>query len=184
MMASLSLRERRLIALLMLVGALALLWLIVINPIATGFADRAAERERLMQIYAANSRLIDRIATLRKLAEAQRRDIARFRIVAPNLVAANEILKSRLSDAITNAGGQTRTVQEIEAAPGRVGAIIEARLTLAQLLAALDALQNRPPLLVLSSLSISADPAATATRPDTLNVRIEAGAWYGHAQSR
>lgn len=184
MLASLSARERRLIAILILVAAIALLWLGVISPIATGFAERAEQRDRLAQVYANNSRLIASIGRLRKLAEVQRADSDRFHIVAPTLVAANEILKARLSDAVTDAGGQTRSVQEVEADPGRVGAWIEARMTLPQLVAVLGTLENRAPLLALSSLSVSADPAATSVRPDTLNVRIEASTWYDHAQSR
>lgn len=184
MMATLSPRERRLIAILILVAGVALLWLGLIAPLASGFAERAEQRERLALVHANNARLIASIGRLRRLAEAQRADRDRFRIVAPTLAAANEMLKARLSDTVTNAGGQTRSVQEAEADPGRVRAWIEARMTLPQLLTALHALEAQAPLLALSSLSISADPAATAARPDTLNVRIEAGTWYDHAQPR
>lgn len=183
-MSTLSARERRLIAILILVAAIALLWIGIISPIASGFSDRAEQRDRLAQVYANNARLIGSIARLRKLAEAQRADRDRYRIVAPTLLAANEALKARLSDAVTDAGGQTRSVQEVDAEPGRVSAWIEGRMTLPQLVATLETLENSTPLLALSSLSVSADPAATATRPDTLNVRIEAGTWYDHAQPR
>lgn len=184
MMAALSPRERRLVAILILVAAIALLWLGLVAPLANGFTERAEQRERLALVHANNARLIASIGRLRRLAEAQRADRDRFRISAPTLTAANELLKARLSDTIANAGGQTRSVQEVEADPGRVRAWIEARMTLPQLVAALRVLETEAPLLALSSLSVSADPAATTARPDTLNVRIEAGTWYDRAQPR
>lgn len=182
MMASLSPRERRLVAILILVAAVAFVWLAVIAPIAAGFAARADERQRLTRVYAGDARLIGSIARLRKLVEQQRRDRARFRIIAPNPTAASEALKARLSEIVGAVGGETRSVQDVEADPGWVRAWIEARLTQAQLVALVDRLQNQAPVLVLTTLSVSADRAASSAAADNLDVHIETMARHGPAQ--
>ena len=82
-MSGLSDRERRLIAVLILVALIAFGWLAVLSPIISGFETRAAERERLALVQASNQRLIDNIARLRRQAEAQKADSARFHIIAP-----------------------------------------------------------------------------------------------------
>ncbi len=71
-MTSLSDRERRLVAILILIALIALGWLAIVSPILSGFEARAAERERLTLVQASNERLIDNVARLRRTAEAQR----------------------------------------------------------------------------------------------------------------
>ena len=83
-MTNLSDRERRLVAILILIALIALGWLAVAAPILSGFETRAAERERLALVQASNQRLIDNVAQLRRQAEAQRADRARFHLIAPS----------------------------------------------------------------------------------------------------
>ncbi len=184
MMARLSARERRLIALLMLVAAVAAVWLGVVSPIISGFAARADDRQRLAAHYANNERLLASIGRLRALAVRQRADQARYRLVASTPLAADEILKERLSDTVAQAGGQPRSTQEVDAGPGQVRAWIEARMSLPQLAATLAALENQTPLLALTSLSVAADQSASDRRADVLDVRIEVSARYDHAHPR
>ena len=183
-MTRLSPRERRLVALLLLVASVAVLWLAVVSPIIDGFAARAADRQRLAALYANNSRLIASIGRLRTLVARQRADQAIFRIIAQNALAADEILKERLTDTVSKVGGRTRSVQEASAGPSEARAWVEARMSLPQLSATLAELENETPLLALKSLSVAANQTASDSQADLLDVRIEASARYDNARPR
>ncbi len=168
-MTSLSDRERRLVALLILVAAITLAWLAVASPIIAGFEARAAERERLALVQASNQRLIDNVARLRRQAEAQKTDMARFHVIAPTAEAAAEQLKDRVSTLMSEAGAEVRALQDIEAAEGRIELRIEARVGL----------------MVVRTLSVSA-PAALGGDPATsparkLDIRIDVAASHSPA---
>lgn len=184
-MTSLSDRERRLVALLILVAVITLGWLAVVSPIIGGFEARAAERERLALVQASNQRLIDNVARLRRQAEAQRADMARFHVVAPTAEAAAEQLKDRISTLIGEAGGEVRALQDIEAAEGRIELRIEARVSDAQLVRLVERLQNAEPLMVVRTLSVSApaalggDPASSQSRK--LEIRLDVAASHSPA---
>ena len=184
-MTSLSDRERRLVALLILVAAITLAWLAVISPILAGFEARAAERERLALVQASNQRLIDNVARLRRQAEAQKTDRARFHVIAPTAEAAAEQLKDRVSTLIGEAGGEVRALQDIEAAEGRIELRIEARVGDAELARLIERLQNAEPLMVVRTLSVSApaglggDLAASQSRK--LDIRIDVAASHSPA---
>jgi type II secretory pathway component PulM len=184
-MISLSDRERRLVALLILVAAITLGWMAVVSPIIAGFEARAAERERLALVQASNQRLIDNVSRLRKQAEAQKADMARFHVIAPTAEVAAEQLKDRVSTLIGEAGGEVRALQDIEAADGQIELRIEARIGDGQLTRLVERLQNAEPLMVLRTLSVSApaalggDPAANQSRK--LDIRIDVAASHSPA---
>lgn len=184
-MSSLSDRERRLVALLILVAVITLGWLAVVSPIIAGFEARAAERERLALVQASNQRLIDNVARLRRQAEAQQADKTRFHVIAPTPEAASEQLKDRISTLIGEAGGEVRALQDIEAAEGRIELRIEARVNDGQLVRLIERLQNAEPLMVVRSLSVSApaalggEPAASLSRK--LEVRFDVAASHSPA---
>lgn len=183
-MTSLSDRERRLIAVLILVAVIAVAWLAVLSPIIGGFQARAAERERLALVQASNQRLIDNIARLRRQAEAQKADAARFHIIAPSPEAAAEQLKDRVSALLSAGGSEVRALQDIEAGEGRVELRIEARVGEGDLVSLLERLQNSEPLLIVTALSIAApgaDPAAQSSQANQLDVRIDVAASYSPA---
>lgn len=183
-MTSLSDRERRLIAVLILVAVIAVGWLAVLSPIISGFQARAAERERLALVQASNQRLIDNIARLRRQAEAQKADSARFHIIAATPEAAAEQLKDRLSALLSAGGGEVRAMQDIEAGEGRVELRIEARVGEGALVALLERLRNAEPLLIVTALSIAApgaDPAAQSSQTRQLDVRIDVAASHSPA---
>ncbi len=184
MMMSLSLRERRLIAILILFAMMAFAWFIIIAPIASGFTARAEERVRLSQTFAANERLIASLPRLRAQAERLKLGDARFHIAAPNAGAAAEILKERMADQITAAGAELKSMQDVAGRPGWVSAWAECRLTLPQLLGLLEKLQNDPPYLVITTLTISADRATQSGKLDALDVRIEAAGTYNISNAR
>lgn len=184
-MTSLSDRERKLVALLILVAVITLGWLAVVSPIIAGFEARAAERERLALVQASNQRLIDNVARLRRQAEAQKADMARFHVIAPTPEAAAEQLKDRVSTLIGDAGGEVRALQDIEAAEGRIELRIEARVGGGELVRLVERLQNAEPLMVVRTLSVSApaalgsDPAGSPSRK--LDVRIDVAASHSPA---
>ena len=183
-MTGLSDRERRLIAVLILVAVIAFAWLAVLSPIIGGFQARAAERERLALVQASNQRLIDNIARLRRQAEAQKADRARFHIVAAPPEPASEGLKDRVSALLSAGGSEVRALQDIEAGEGRVELRIEARVGAGDLVTLLERLQNSEPLLVVTALSIAApgsDPAAQSSQANQLDVRIDVAASYSPA---
>jgi type II secretory pathway component PulM len=182
-MTGLSDRERRLIAILILVAVIAFGWLAVLSPIISGFEARAAERERLALVQASNQRLIDNIARLRRQAEAQKADSARFHIIAAAPEAAAEALKDRVSALVTAGGGEVRALQDIEASEGRIELRIEARLGEGELVALLERLRNAEPLLIVTALSVAApgsNPSAASSTPD-LDVRIDVAASHSPA---
>lgn len=184
-MTNLSDRERRLVAILILIALITLVWLAIVSPILAGFESRAAERERLALVQASNQRLIDNVALLRRQAEMQKADMARFHVIAPTPEAASEQLKDRVSALIGEADGEVRALQDVEAESGRIALRIEVRLGEAQLPRLLERLQNAEPLLVLRTLSVSApgslgaDPSAPSSR--NLDIRLDVTASHSPA---
>jgi type II secretory pathway component PulM len=184
-MTSLSDRERRLIAILILIALIALGWLAILSPILAGFEARAAERERLALVQASNQRLIDNVARLRRQAEAQHADMAQYHLIAPTPEAAAEQLKDQLSALIGAAGGEVRALQDIESAEGRIVLRIEARLADGQVARLLERLMNAQPLLVVRALSVSAPaalgPDRSAPSSRNLDIRLDVSASFSPA---
>jgi type II secretory pathway component PulM len=183
-MTGLSDRERRLVAVLILVAVIAFGWLAVLSPIIGGFQARAAERERLALVQASNQRLIDNIARLRRQAEAQKADSARFHVIAPTPEAAAEQLKERIAALVAAGGGEVRALADVEAGEGRIELRIEARLPEGQVAGLLERLQNASPLMIVTALTIAApgaDPAAQASQSRQLDVRIDVAASHSPA---
>lgn len=172
-MNSLSPREQRLIAILILLAIIATVWFALISPILAGFANRAEQRTALSQQFVSNDRLISGIARLRRQGEAQRIDYARFHTGGTTLAESSDLLSERLGNAVSAAGGDVRSVQDVSDRPGWARASIEARMTLAQSIALLDSLQNVPPLLVINALILSADRSLVSGKLDLMDIRIE-----------
>ncbi len=171
--ASLSQRERRLVAVLILLALLALLVRGIVLPIADGFAVRAADRARLEFDYARNARLIGSAPRLARLAERQKRDLAAFVMTAPSISVAGDALQERLQAVVEAAGGEFRAGETLVRDADQVAVRIEARLTQAQLLECLAALQNSPPWLAIDAIGVSATSALTSSTPGPMDVRID-----------
>lgn len=172
-MNRLTARERRLVALLLLVAAFAAVWLLVVAPLVGGFADRAAERDELRATYARDDSVIGQIAQLRRHADRQRRDRARFQIAAPTIAAAQAALKQSLTGSVTAVGGEVRSAQDLPSPAGAVRARIDCRLTLGQLQTLLVRLGNALPLFVVEGLTVAADESFQTGRLGLLDVRLE-----------
>jgi general secretion pathway protein M len=184
MIMTLSPRERRLIAVALLLMALVIVYYGVISPIVGGFADRAAQREALTASFARDERVIDQMPRLRRQAEAQRSQSGRFEIAAIGEAAANERLGYALSSAVTAVGGELRGIEFVAAAPKSARARLAARLTLPQLVRLLANIQNQPPLLVVESLTVAADEAAQTGHLGLMDVTVELSANIATPSSR
>lgn len=172
MKRTLSARERRLVAIGLLVLAIALVHLAIVGPILSGFAEREARREALMMEYQRNTRAIAAIPRLRRAAERQRDGLTRFVQPGPSAAAANDRLRERLEQVVGEIGGEFQAVDEAPAPPGWTGARATARLTQPQLVQLLARLRNEPPWLTAEALDIAADQAAVSGAPSPMNVTI------------
>lgn len=166
-------RERRLVALLVLMMVIAILWFAFLSPVINGFAERAERREQLSLRYVHNLRTIGLIPRLRRQAEEQRAAIRTFVTNARTVEQGREWLKDRLQTTIEQAGGEFREAADADARPGWARARASAHMTLPQLTAALGRLQNTPPWLVVESLSISASDALVTGQSSSMDVQVE-----------
>lgn len=172
-MTQLSARERRLVAIAILVAMIALLLYVVILPIVDGFAERSQAREALLETFTRDERAVVQIASTRRAAEAQRRDSSRYRLPGTNAAAAADALKERLAAAITATGGDLRAIEDVAAAPGYIQVRSDARLTPGQLTQLLTGIQRGEPLLVIEDLAVTATEAFQTGRSGPMDVRLE-----------
>jgi general secretion pathway protein M len=173
-------RERKIVALGVLVGLLAGIWLALVAPLLDGFQARAQRREQLLSEHQANRRLLDSVPTLQAAALEQRRTASLYQISAPTAAVATEALKQRLSTALSGAGGAVGAVQPVQAGvpAGWVSARAEVQIGLPQLVAAIRQLENEGPYVVVQYLSIQADRAASTGRAAPLDVRLQVSALF------
>lgn len=172
MRRTLSARERRLVAIGLLVLAIAIVHLAIVGPILSGFSERDARREALMTEYQRNTRAIAAIPRLRRAAERQRDGLTRFVQPGPNAAVANDRLRERLEQVVGEIGGEFQAADEAPAPPGWTGARATARLTQPQLVQLLARLRNEPPWLTAEALDIAADQAAVSGAPSPMNVTL------------
>jgi general secretion pathway protein M len=177
-------RERKLVAVALLLGVIALVWLGVIQPLLGGFAERAERRTELADQYSQNERLIGRIGQLRRVAEEQRRQRTAFALPAPDAGQAAELLKERLAAALDKSGGELRGTEAVETRAGWARASASAVVSNGQLLDWLAGLTAQQPYLVLESVTIGADRALNSNRVDLMDVKIEASIPFAPANAR
>ena len=184
-MRPLSTRERRLVAVGLLLAALVLVYLIVVSPLVGGFLGRAAERRTLIANYQRDQRIMASIPVWRRTAQAQRVSSKRFSLTAPSEQMAVEALKERLARLATEEGFQITAMQDLEAdAPtGEARVRADLQLTLTQLNESLRRLETEGPY-VVEYLSVSADRALATGRSSRLVVRLEVSAPWRASRSR
>ncbi len=186
-MKPLTARERRLVALGLLVLAIGALWLLVLGPLIGGFIDRAQERRDLWAVYQRNERLISSLPALRATAEAQAKLAPRFVIGAPNDALAAQAFTDRLRKVLEDEGLTATAMEEI---PGEGGADsvklrVDLTLTLTQLYETVRRLQSEDAYVVVDYLSIAADRSLSAGRLAPLDVRLEIStAWRATVRAK
>lgn len=180
-MTSLNLREQRLVALFILLLLVFLAYRLVLAPVVDGFAERREARDRLIATFQHNDRLLASMPTMRRRVEAQRADRSRFALAAPTIALAGDRLKERLGDRLAAAGGTLRAMEDSAAGSGWTGVTIDGDLTLDQLTTLLADLQNQPPYLVVTSVTVVADRAFQSGKLDVMNVKIDVAIPYTRA---
>jgi Type II secretion system (T2SS), protein M subtype b len=170
---TLSARERRLIAVLILAAVLAAGWLLIVAPVVSGFSEREARRGALRQQYQTNQRIIGSIPRLRRQVERQRDSLGSFAVTAATPAAASLSQQERTQRIIENAGGEARTVEEVEATASDVRVRASALLSLDQVAIVLSRLQNEPPYATIEALDIAADQAVISGKLEPMEVSFE-----------
>jgi hypothetical protein len=177
-MRQLAQRERRLIALGVLLALVAIVVLGVIVPVFGGMAARALERGDLVATYERNQRVLAGIPVWRAQAVAQKSTASKFAIVAPTQALAAEMLKQRINRMTNEEGGSVQTVSEIQGdtPEGWVKVRADLQLTMAQLYKSLARLESEAPYVVVGYLSVAADRASKTGHAAPMDVRIEVSA--------
>jgi general secretion pathway protein M len=178
-------RERRIVALALLVAVVALAWLALVSPLLDGFHDRAQRRAELLVQYQADRRLLGSVSALERAAADQRRGGYLYQITAPSANVAADALKDRVGATLTAAGGAVGSTQQVQAGvpPGWVSARVDAQIGLPQLIAAIRELENEGPYVVVQYLSVEADRAASSGQAAPLEVRLQVSALFQPAQT-
>jgi hypothetical protein len=177
-MRPLSARERRLVAIALLVAAIAAVYLGVAAPAWRGFADRSAERQRLVNEISQSRRLIDQAGFWRAQAKRQKADLAAYAVMAPTRDAAVEATTQRIDSAVVGQGGVVKTIREQPGGPGLVRVRVDLEASLTALMASLKVLENQKPYVLIEKLSIVADQAATAGRLSPMEISIDLAVPY------
>lgn len=184
MMRPTSPRERKLVALLILVALIAILWFAIVAPISAGFSARSQQRDQLNLRYLHNQRTIASVPRLRRQAEDARRNIETYVIRAPGAEAGREVLKERVQRIVERSGGEVRGSGDAEAQAGWARATITARMSLPQLVSTLDQLQNTPPWIIVENLSVEANDALVTGQSSAMDVHIEIAIPFRSAAAR
>lgn len=177
-MKTLSQREQRLIAVFILLPMIAAAWLAIVAPLIDGFAQRSIERKQLAATIVRNERLIASIPRLRRQVEMQRPDRARLTLAAASRDTAGDLLRQRLQRAFEGAGASLSAVGVSDTPQRWVGASAEGAVTLDQLARLLEELQNQPPYLVVTGLTVVADRAFQNGKLDVMNVKVDVAVPY------
>jgi fermentation-respiration switch protein FrsA (DUF1100 family) len=183
-MRAMSKRESRLLAILLLLAAAALVDVALIRPLLGGFADRARQRQELLAHYAANDRLIGVIPRLGREAARRDRQLAGFTLSAPDAAAAAEKLRDRLQATATAVDGDFHGGEDIPAPPGMVATRGVLRMSSGQLTRFLALVENARPFVTINALSVSADDALVTGKATTLDVTLEAAIAFHPAPAR
>jgi general secretion pathway protein M len=175
-MRPLSARERKLIAVLILVLAVSLVLAVVIGPVVGGFSDRAARAEGLIQTFHSGEQRIASLGALQAEAERQADQMKGLFMAAPDAAEASEALRERIEAAFQEGGADIKASEAVPAEDGWARTAIDARMSHAQLGALLARLNALKPALAVDSVTVIADDALTNYKSDLLDVRLEASA--------
>ena len=176
-MRALQPRERKIVALGILVAMLFAVWYVLIDPLIVGFIDRAQERAELGTTYEHNARVLSGIANWRQEADEQSATQSQYGIVAPTKVLAAEALKQRMSKLAAAVGGSVQGVSELPADKENwVRVRADLQLTMSQLYKSLNRLENEAPYVVVGYVSVVADRAIQTGHLATMDVRLEVSA--------
>jgi general secretion pathway protein M len=177
-MRPLTARERRLVAIALLVAAIVVFYLGLAAPLWRGFADRGVERERLLDEISVSGHLIDQAEFWRAQAARQKTDADAFAMAAPTREAAVEAATQRIDGAVVSQGAVVKTIREQTGGAGLIRVRVDLEASLTAFVASLKLLENQKPYVLVEKLSISADQAATAGRLSPMEISIDLAVPY------
>lgn len=166
-------RERRLIALGLLVLAFALAWFVIVRPIQAGFADREDEREQLLTTYARGERVIGAMRATRAALRRQRAGAPDWALDASSPALATDLLRETVLNAARAQHATVASVQETQAQPGTVAVRADLTTTPDRVAALVVALENLRPWPVVEQFNIVADRALEAPGGAPIDVRVD-----------
>lgn len=173
-MNGLTARERRLVAVGLLVAAAAVVWLLVVSPVLSGFAARAQARERLREELTRNVRLLESQPAARLQAANADRDAVVFALAAPSPAQAAEAARSRLTSAVETEGGAVRGLRGLEAPARRVRLQADLRMSWIGLTRLIRRLETDRPFATVDALEVTANGApALSSAATPLEIRLE-----------
>lgn len=178
-MNGLTLRERRLVALAILVGLVAASWFAIAQPILNGFAERREARAAARDELGRNARLIADFGAARTRSAALPRIEAVYAIQAPSPAAAAQTARDRLARLVAAGSGTLQATRDQAAPPDLVRLQADLRIPYAGLAGLLRGLESDRPFAVVEALSIAAAEAPIAGAATPLQVRLEVS--YGYA---
>jgi hypothetical protein len=181
---ALSPRESRLSAVLLLVAAVLLVDLLIVQPLFGGFAERAQQRKDLLARYAANERIIAAIPRLSREAARRSRQTALTMIVAADPAAAADQLRDRMQAAVVAVGGEFHGAEDSVAPTGMVAQRVALRVPAGKLAVLIASIENAPPLVTITGLSVSADDALVTGASSSLDVKLDVTIAFHAARAR
>jgi general secretion pathway protein M len=185
-MRALTARERRLVAVGLLILVIGLTWLLIVGPLVGGFVDRAAQRRDLRAALQRNSRVIASLPALRAAADAQAQTSGRFSIAVPTESIAAESVKTRVRRLAADEGFMIKAVDDLQtdAPAGSIELRADLTLSLTQLCELLRHFQSEDAYVVVDDISIAADRSLAAGKLEPLDVRLEFSTAWRPAQVR
>ncbi len=183
-MTTLSLRERRLIALALLLLLITILLFGIIAPVIDGFKSRSIERDQYYSQMAHNDRSISNLPIWRRQANEQKKSVGRFALQAPTRTAALDIFREEMSQFFVKSGAIVRSAQELPSSDSWLRLRIDGQMSLTQIVDCLRRLQQSPRITVVDAITISADRAFTSGRLSPMDIRLEISIPYSSAPAR
>ncbi len=172
-MSGLTERERRLLALGLLVAALAAAWLGIAAPIIGGFSTRRAERAQFTLELERDRRLAHVFPRLRAEQAALAQEAGAYAFQTADAATARSVGEARLAALVTASGGTLHAVRDEAADAGQVRLRADAALTLHGLVGLLAALRSSRPFAVIEALTVSSGEASAPQTPAPLEMRID-----------
>ena len=177
-MSGLSPRERRLIAIAILVGVLATIWLGLVSPILSGFTARKQQRIEAAETLRRNARLIASFGVVRSQLVDYRRSGSAWAVQAASLPAATELARARVTRAVADSGGALEALRDQPGRPDLIQLQADTRIDLNGLQALARRLENDSPRAAVSMLSVAAPDTPGGQHVSPLQVRLDVSFSY------
>ncbi|MFM9937539.1 MAG: type II secretion system protein GspM [Novosphingobium sp.] len=182
-MRSLSRRESRLVAVLLLLLAVTLIYFGLVAPVVDGFQNRALLREQLHRQFRSNEQRIATLDALQREALRQQDALRTMFLIGADADEAGEALRAEIEAAAQTNGADIKATEALlSSEEGWTRAALEARMTHSQFAALLAQLNQLHPPVVVDTVIANAADALNDPKSDTLNVRLEISAPFLRAQ--